>query len=138
MKKLRVPLPIFRTNEMLVLSKKLSAKHLADGETSVLNNLKLSDFHAAVERASQLNDEAEALRNQSAQRILDRNTLLKQISGNVRQCRDVLTGVHILNMKNLSDWGFDVIEAPVTAVVKVKASKKPKQASSPPEESTKV
>ena len=111
MKKLRVPLPVRRSTEMLDLAKKVLDKHVADGDNSVLNKLDWQSIKTSIEKAQQLNQEAETLRMQSAQRKIDRDSLLDDITTTVRSSRDILAGIHIKNMKNLGDWGFDVVEA---------------------------
>jgi len=126
MKKLRVPLPVRRSTEMLDLAKKVLDKHVADGDNSVLNKLDWPSIKASIEKAQQLNQEAETLRIQSAQRKIDRDSLLDEITTTVRSSRDILAGLHIRNMKNLGDWGFDVIEA---TAVKTKVASTTKLAS---------
>ena len=135
MKKLRVPLPSFESTELLLLAKSILAKHILDGNQSVLDHVDWEAFKAAMEKADLYFHQAEELRMQSAQRIIDRNMQLEEVLTGVRCIRDILTGLNIKNMKNLGNWGFEVIEATAPSA---KAKTKAKQGKPEPETTIKV
>ena len=124
MKKLRVPLPSRRSNEMLDLAEKVLKKHETDAADSALIKLDWLKVKAAITRANELHTEIENLRVERAKRVTDRNTLMDDITKTMRSSRDILSGVYIDNMQNLGSWGFEVIEAVASkAEAKVKAEK---------------
>ena len=110
MKKLRVPIPSNRSKEMLDLAAKVLKKHLTDAEATKLGTLDWQELRPIIEKAVQLQEEAENFKTLSMQRIQDRNLLMEDVTETVRNVRDILTGTFKKDMKKLGNWGFTVVE----------------------------
>lgn len=122
MRKLRVPIPVTSSKEILDLAQKVLSKHLADADNTKLNTLDWQVLQPVIERAVTLQQDAENFKTRSMQCIQDRNLLMDEITEAVRNARDILTGSFKKDMKKLGNWGYDVIEA--TASKRVAESKK--------------
>lgn len=111
MRKLRVPIPVTSSKEMLGLAQKVMSKHLADADNTKLDALDWQVLQPVIERAITLQKEAEDFKKLSMQRIQDRNLLMDEITEAVRNARDILTGNFKKDMKKLGNWGYHVIES---------------------------
>ncbi len=115
----RIPIP---TNpaDLLDLAEIIQATHVADGEQSPLNALRVSswpNFGRDVANGKALHKEAENLKAQSELTYRKRDNILPDLNESVRASRDLLLGIYRDNPKELSRWGFQVSDTP-------KASKK--------------
>lgn len=110
MKKLRVPIPANRPKELLDLATKVLNKHLSDAQATKLSTLDWQRLQPAIEKAAQLQQEADTYRTLAQQRIQDRDLAMADVTETVRNVRDILTGSFKKDMKKLGNWGFTVIE----------------------------
>lgn len=110
MKKLRVPIPANRSKDVLELATKIMKKHFSDAEASKLSGLDWEQMQPVIEKAMQLQNEADQHRTLAMQSIQDRNLLMEEVIEVVRNSRDILTGNFKKDMKKLGNWGFTVVE----------------------------
>jgi hypothetical protein len=95
----------------LELGARIYAKHLAEGQTSVLKNLKSHTWDTngpEVTNAMDFHDQAEDLQRQANLMYRKRDLLLDEIDLSIKSSRDLLLGVYHDNPKELNQWGFDV------------------------------
>ena len=107
--------------EELHLAGRIYAKHLSDGNVSLLKALQSNGWDVngpEIENALALNSEAEDLQRQANLAYAKRNLLLDKIDPSVKATRDLLLGVFRDNPKELSQWGFDVSDSPRAAAKK--------------------
>ena len=118
--KARVDIPKSVVDE-LGLAARIYAKHVADGEKSVLKTLQSHNWDTngpEVANAQALHQQAEDLQRQANLAYRQRDLLLAEIDNSVKATRDLLLGVYRDNPKELSQWGFDVSDTPKAAVKK--------------------
>ena len=118
--KARVDVPKNVVDE-LGLAARIYAKHVADGEKSVLKTLQSHNWDTngpEVANAQALHQQAEDLQRQANLAYRQRDLLLAEIDNSVKATRDLLLGVYRDNPKELSQWGFDVSDTPKAAVKK--------------------
>ena len=114
MKTIRVPLPVSSSIDMLNLATKLMEKHLAEGDNSALSKLDWATLRPAIDKANQLQKDADAHRVQSKMCVEQRNALLNDIKVGIRSSRNILSGVRAGSLQSLGEWGFSVIESTST------------------------
>lgn len=105
----------------LELGTRIYAKHLADGQTSLLKNLQSHNWDTngpEVANAMNLHEQAEDLQRQANLMYRKRDLLLEEIDQSIKSSRDLLLGVYHDNPKELNQWGFDVSDSPKTTAKK--------------------
>ncbi len=99
----------------LDLSKKLFAKHQADGAASELKSLVDYDWNIVgptVAAAQTAHDQAVALKAQAEAKFLERDAKLAPIVEITRASAKYLKGKFSKNAKKLADWGFTIDDTP--------------------------
>ena len=107
--------------EELGLAARIYAKHLADGEKSLLKTLQnhnWDDNGPQVANAQAMHQQAEDLQRQANLAYRQRDLLMAEIDSSVKASRDLLLAVYRDNPKELSQWGFDVSDSPKAAAKK--------------------
>lgn len=112
--KKRVKIPKQDPKALLDLAKKLREKHLNDGEASPLKVLNWDEINPEIDEAIALEEKALRLKREKLSIYQQRSRRLQNVLRIVRNGRDVLTGVHSVEMKTLGLWGFDVMDNRVT------------------------
>jgi len=105
----------------LDLADRIYAKHLADGDKSVLKSLQYHSWDEngpQVATAKSLHQQAEDLQRQANLAYRQRDLLCGEIDNSVKATRDLLLGIYRDNPKELSQWGFDVSDSPKAAAKK--------------------
>ena len=106
------------TEELLDLSKKVFAKHTADGASSPLNGLQdhdWADVGPKIEATLRKHLEAEDLRRRSEEAYKERDLILPAIKETLRASALLLKGANAKNPKRLGEWGFEVNDTPPTS-----------------------
>lgn len=112
--KVRVDIPS-NPSLKLDLAGRVNTKHTTDGPASPLNALhshKWEETGAKIPEAISLHLKAEDLQRQANLAFRQRDLLLEEIDESIRSSRDLLLGIYRDNPKELSQWGFDVIDSP--------------------------
>ena len=128
----RVNIPS-NAQELIILMRKVLARHAADGAKSPLNAINVKDFAAKVTTAETANNLAQKLRHESETANEERNLALGIANGQIsstngtalyylKGVREILLGVYKGREHKLGDWGFNVDTSPK---VKEKAEEKP-------------
>jgi hypothetical protein len=115
----RIPIP---TNpaDLLDLAESINSVHVADGDQSPLKALKVHSWETngpEVQTAKTFHKQAEDYKAQSELSYRKRDLILPELNESVKASRDLLLGIYRDNPKELTRWGFEVIDTP-------KASKK--------------
>lgn len=108
--KKRVKIPMQNVQELLALVKNARARHEADAESSPLKVLNWDVANSLINQAIATEERAQALKREKLNVFQQRSAQQKEMLKLVRSMRDVLTGVHNEEMKELGSWGFDVYE----------------------------
>ncbi len=112
--KKRVKIPMGDPAALLDLAKKVREKHLADGDASPLKVLNWAELSPVIDEALALEERALQLKREKLSVYQQRSRRLGLMASIVRNSRDILTGVHAVEMKTLGLWGFDVLDNRVT------------------------
>lgn len=118
--KKRVKIPHNNPIELLDLAKKVQAKHLADGEESLLRDLNWAEITPILEAALLEHERSKQLKREMLEAYQQRDIQLKTIIDALRDSRDILTGVYKKKMKVLGQWGYEVLDVrnPTAATIK--------------------
>jgi hypothetical protein len=108
--KKRVKIPMGNSKALLDLAKKVRDKHVADGEASPLKVLNWSELGPMIDDGLAVEDKALRLNREKLLTYRHRRAQLSKIRDAMRTSRDILTGVHSSEMKELGLWGYDVVE----------------------------
>jgi hypothetical protein len=108
--KKRVKIPMRNTKTLLDLAKKVREKHLADGEASPLKVLNWAEVSPMIDDVLEIEDRALRLNREKLLTYQHRRVQLSKLISVMRNSRDILTGVHSSEMKELGLWGYDVVE----------------------------
>ena len=108
--KKRVKIPTSNAQALLDLARKMREKHLTDGETSPLKIMDWNEVGPIIDAAIEADERALRLKREKLLMYQHRRRLLQDLTAFVRNSRDILTGVHSVEMKNLGLWGFDVLD----------------------------
>jgi hypothetical protein len=110
----RVTIPE-NAQELNSLGKRINAKHVLDGATSVLTPLNMTDFDSKVTFSKTRDDDSAQLNRDKEKAYADRDIALGVNDGNentvdfyVKSVRDVLLGFNKGKEQNLGDHGFNV------------------------------
>ena len=98
----------------LQLAARIYAKHLADGDKSVLKSLVNHNWDnngPEVAKTLTLHNQAEDLQRQANLAYRQRDLQCEEIDNSVKATRDLLLGIYHDNPKELSQWGFDVSDS---------------------------
>lgn len=115
--KVRVDIPT-NASQKLDLATRINAKHVADGATSLLNSLQTHTWEEngpKIPEALAFHQQAEDLQRQANLAYRKRDIALVEIDESIKSSRDLLLGIFRDNPKELSQWGFDVIDSPKSA-----------------------
>ncbi len=108
--KKRVTIPVNNPRALLDLSKKVLAKHTADGANSLLKPLNWTVITPMINDAATLQEKAEKAKRDMLEAYQQRNLKLDMVAGALRDSRDILSGVYKQEMKVLGQWGFEVLD----------------------------
>ena len=114
--KKRVKIPHQDPKALLELATQMRNKHVADGDASPLKVLNWTDVNTLIDSAIEIEDRALQLKREKLLTYQQRSRQLIALTNVVRSSRDILTGVHAVEMKTLGLWGFDVLENRVTSL----------------------
>ena len=123
---IRVPIPIGKVKEMIILLKAIVAKNIDMGVETPINNVDMALFNAKMEDAEKLRAESASLRAQSENKMEQANTIMGTEHGqnirtlgtlynDVMKIRDLLLVVYSGNEEQLSEWGFNVVVSSSTS-----------------------
>ena len=107
----RVNIP-HKAQDLLKLAQTIQAKDAELGNQSPLGFLDWGSKLDVINQALAAQEEAESLRRQMESAYEQRDILVKEITGWVRQSRDILKGVYRQEMRKLGDFGFTVDSSP--------------------------
>ncbi len=114
--KMRVEIPL-NPKSKLDLAAEIFKKHVELGSKSPLNVIETNnwiDEGPRIDLCLLLHREAENLKDKMEKAYKERDLMLSGIDKAIKASRDVLTGANHENMKRLTEWGFEVTEAPKT------------------------
>jgi hypothetical protein len=110
----RVVIPT-NIKERLELAGKVYAKHVADGNNSILNHvdgLNWAVTGPTIATAKQLHEEAEELKRQMENKYKERDLLLKPIDEDLNLSTTNYKAVYAVNPKKMGDFGYTVDDTP--------------------------
>lgn len=109
-------------DKLIVLSKAVTAKHLADGPNSPLAGLNMGELATKTALADTQNNMALKLRRDAELATQNRDLALGledpakgTVTHTLRSVRDILAGLYKGNEQRLGDWGFEVDASPAPA-----------------------
>lgn len=111
--KARVDIPKSPVDK-LELASRVYAKHLAEGEKSLLKGLQSHTWEVngpKVVETQELHRQAEEYQRLANMAYRQRDLNLEEIDESLKSSRDLLLGVYRDNPKDLGQWGFDVSDA---------------------------
>jgi len=119
---LRIKIPK-KAPDLIELAKLILAKHAADGASSVLNSIDMTDFANKSATADTEHKRMTKLKRDSEIATENRNLALgfskgqgSEPDGSVvfftKTCRDILKGIYKGREHELGDWGFEVNTTP--------------------------
>lgn len=123
--RVRVDLP-GGAEDRINLAKAIAGKHAELGTASPLGQLKWDKITPAIAAAETAHRESKRLQAQAEAATQTRDAALDTIVTFLRASRDVLSGVHVDEMRKLGDYGFTV-----TAVVSRGSKDTPEPAAKP-------
>jgi hypothetical protein len=107
----RVPIPP-GAHDLLHLAESVAKKHTDLGDASPLKGLDWAESGPIITDAVKFNNSAAQLHRDAEKATQSRDNLIGDVGEFVRQCRDVLLGVHRSNPRTLGDYGFEVNDTP--------------------------
>lgn len=105
--RVRIDLPT-KVDDMINLAKAIAGKHAELGAASPLGGLKWDKITPALTTAENAHREAKRLQAQAESATETRDVALETLTQFLRASRDVLSGVHVDEMRKLGDYGFTV------------------------------
>jgi hypothetical protein len=96
----------------LHLAESVATKHTALGDASPLKGLEWAENAPIITEAVKFHKDAAQLHRDAEKATQSRDNLIGDVGEFVRQCRDVLRGVHRSNPRTLGDYGFEVNDTP--------------------------
>ena len=111
--KKRVEIPKQDPKRLLDLVTKVREKHLLDGEASPLKVLNWDEISPEIDEALEIEERALRLKREKLKIYQQRSHRLQRMLRIARDSRDILAGVHSVEMKALGLWGFDVLDTRV-------------------------
>ncbi|WP_415908347.1 hypothetical protein [Oleiharenicola sp. Vm1] len=113
-------------DDRINLAKMIAGKHAELGAASPLGQLKWDKITPAIAAAEASHRESKRLQAQAEAATQARDAALETIVTFLRASRDILSGVHVDEMRKLGDYGFTV------SAVTNRASKEPPAAAAKP------
>ena len=107
--------------ESLNLAADVYAKHLADGNTSLLDSLDQYSWSVTgpkIENCLKKHKEAQKMARKTELLFKERQVMLDEINEVVRVSKLLLKAKYIKTPKKLGDWGFEVSDSPKAKTAK--------------------
>lgn len=110
----RVRIPMQDPQALLNLVQQVRARHVTEGESSPLKVLNWQEVNALIDETTALEEEAQLLKRTKLSVFQRRKVKQQELLMLARSMRNILTGVHIEQIKKLGFWGFDVFDERVS------------------------